>query len=107
MQASSSTSTVRAAVPADIPALAALWYEKMVILSQTDRRFTLVADAQSRWSEAALTWLADSGCAVFAAESQARVVGYIVGRIETAPPGLMPEQVGVITELALDAHSYQ
>ena len=101
------TSTIRAAIPADIPALAALWYEKMVIQSQMDRRFMLLPDAQSRWSEAARMWLTDTHYAVLAAESDARVVGYAVGRIEPAPPGLLPDQLGVIQEFALDAHSYQ
>src|SRR5262245_23817939 len=107
MQASSRTSTVRAATPADIPALAALWYEKMVIQSQTDRRFALMPNAQSRWAEAAHRWLADASFAVLVAESDARVVGYTVGRIDSAPPGLLPERLGIIQELALDAHSYQ
>jgi hypothetical protein len=107
MQASSRASIIRAATPTDIPALAALWYEKMVIQSQMDRRFALMPDAQSRWSEAVRLWLADSTYRVLAAEAEARVVGYAVGRIESAPPGLLPEQLGVIQELALDAHSYQ
>jgi len=107
MQSSNKSPVVRAAISADLSTLAALWHEKMVIQSQTDRRFTLASDAQRRWSEAAATWLTASDHAVFAAEADGRLVGYIIGWVEAAPPGLLPERFGVVGELALDAHRYQ
>ena len=42
--------TVRPAKPNDIPALAQLWLEKMVLVAQSDSRFKLLPDAADQWS---------------------------------------------------------
>ena len=43
--------------------------------------------------------------ALFAAERDGELIGYIVGWLQPMP-GLVPEQIGLITEIALDAHGY-
>lgn len=91
----------RVATPADIPALVDLWHERALLLE-----LPLAPDARERWSAAAHVWLDDHDIAIFVAESDGQLVGYIVGRVQPALPGLIPEWNGMITEIAIDAHQY-
>ncbi|MBZ0280358.1 MAG: GNAT family N-acetyltransferase [Anaerolineae bacterium] len=95
---------IRAATTSDLPDLSRLWHEKMVIHQQLDRHVMLAPDAESRWKLAAAGWLLDQQCAVFVADVDDEVLGYIVGRIQASPPGLLPESIGFITDLTVDAH---
>ena len=98
---------IRPADQNDIPAMALLWHEKMTLQQQTDRRFRLAANGRSLWMAAASGWLDDEGYRVYVADRDSEIVGYIVGRIEAAPPGLLPDRLGVIVEIAVGVHSYQ
>lgn len=98
---------IRFATRNDIPTLANLWVEKMVLIAQADPRVKLAGDALTQWSSAALDWLSDERCIVYIAEQQDSVLGFAIGWIQTAPPGTIPEHIGVITELTLDMHQYQ
>ncbi|MDZ7380035.1 MAG: GNAT family N-acetyltransferase [candidate division KSB1 bacterium] len=99
--------TVRSADPADIPEMARLWYEKMVLQQQFDRRFALLPDGQVRWMAEVANWLANSDCAIYVAERGGDVVGFIIAWVKAGPPGLSPEQIGVITDMVIDAHGQQ
>lgn len=101
------TVTIRRVEPGDLPAVAALWHERMLLQQQADRRLTLAADAQARWRAAAAGWLADPRCLMIAAEREGLLVGYAVGWLRDAPPGLLPERLGVVSEMHVGAHSYQ
>ena len=81
--------------------LAALWQEKAVLAA--DPRVTA---ARERWIAAAAGWLDDARCGLFVAERDGQIVGYIAGWIQPHP-GILGDALGMITELALDAHSYQ
>lgn len=98
---------IRAATPADIPELTHLWYEKMVILQQFDSRFAMMADGRERWEMAVETWLSNPACAIYVAEIESSLVGYVIGWIHAAPPGMFPEQMGFISEMVVDAHSHE
>ena len=98
---------IRAAAPGDIPGMARLWQEKTVVQQQTDRRYRLAPDAEARWSQAVAAWLDDAHVAVFVAERQSELVGYVVVRSQASPPGLLPEQVGVVVDMAVGLHSNQ
>jgi L-amino acid N-acyltransferase YncA len=102
-----SASMIRPATPADVPAMALLWHEKMTIQQQTDRRVQLAPNAQEEWSQAMCGWLEDSCYAVYVAERGGTLVGYAVGRIQDNPPGLRPARIGTVIEMAVGAHSYQ
>jgi GNAT superfamily N-acetyltransferase len=91
---------IRAAVSTDLPQLAQIWQEKIVL--QADSRFT---PAAQRWIASASAWLTDPRCVVLTAEADGQPVGYAVGWIQPMS-GLEGDAVGVITELAIDAHSY-
>lgn len=95
--------TIRAARATDIPALSRLWHEKMVL--HADHRTAPAPDAAQVWASAAEAWLDDTRCGFFAAVRDETPVGYIVGQIQPMP-GVAPGQVGLITDLALDAHGY-
>lgn len=99
--------TIRSAAPTDLPQMASLWHEKAVLQHQVDRRFTLLPDGPARWSEAAAGWLASDQYRVLAAEREEAIIGYIVGMIEAAPPGLTPERVGLVVELVINVHVQQ
>ncbi len=98
---------IRAAAPGDIPGMARLWQEKMVVQQQTDHRYRLAPDAVTRWSQAVAQWLEDAQAAVFVAERESELVGYLVARRQASPPGLLPEQVGMVADMAVGLHSDQ
>lgn len=95
--------TVRAARATDLSALAHLWHEKMVL--NADRRSAPAPDGRDAWAAAAQDWLNDQRCGFFAAEQNGVLVGYAVGWLPPMP-GVIPAQIGLITDLALDMHGY-
>jgi hypothetical protein len=99
--------TIRTATPTDIPAMAKLWQEKMILQQQFDRRYGLLPDSDARWSAAAARWLDDDCCRMVVAVRENCAVGYIIGWIQNSPPGLTPEQIGVVTDMTVGLHSYQ
>ena len=54
---------------------------------------------------AAAEWLGDARCGFFSAENEGGLVGYIAGWL-LPMPGVTPGQIGLVTEIALDAHGY-
>lgn len=95
--------TIRTATETDLPALAHLWHEKMLL--QAHPRTTLTPNARSEWVNAATRWLVDARCGFFAAERDGELIAYMVGWLQPLP-GQSPQQLGWVTELAIDAHGY-
>jgi ribosomal protein S18 acetylase RimI-like enzyme len=92
----------RPATPADIPVLVEFWYER-ALLQQT----RLAADARERWTRAALKLLESRDAAMFVGlDGEEQLIGYVTCQIQPSPPGTLPEQQGVIGEIAIDAHHY-
>lgn len=98
---------IRSANAADIPKIAMLWHEKMILQQQSDRRLALLPDAPARWSSAAGEWLNNDCCRMNVALRDDEIVGYIIGWIQSSSPGLSPERIGVITDISVGVHSYQ
>ena len=98
---------IRPASGDDLPGIAALWRERMTLRQQTDSRFVIAPDGASTWMKNAAGWLANPDYAIYVADLDATMVGYIVARIEDSPPGLLPTKIGVVVEMAVGAHSYQ
>ncbi len=96
--------TIRAANAADLPALAQLWHEKLIL--QADQHTLPAPDAREQWVEAARVWLDDPRCGIFAAERDGSLIGCVVGWVQPMI-GVTPGQIGLITQIALDAHRYQ
>jgi ribosomal protein S18 acetylase RimI-like enzyme len=98
---------IRRATSSDLPRLAELWQEKMILLQQSDPRFASFSGDPAAWSKGACDWLESDPFAIFVGEHGAQIVGYVVGWKQPglfAPPA---EQIGVITDFALDTHTYQ
>ena len=95
--------TIRAATVTDLSTLALLWHEKLVL--QADHRLVPAPNARDLWIEAAQGWLDDARCGFFAAERDGDLVAYAVGWLQPMP-GVVPTHIGLITEIAIDAHGY-
>jgi ribosomal protein S18 acetylase RimI-like enzyme len=85
--------------------MAQLWHEKAQLQQQVDRRLTLLHDAEVRWSAAAQRWLNDANHRIYVAQRGDALVGYIVGAIESGPPGFAPEHIGAVIDLTVGLHS--
>ncbi len=100
------TILIRAATPADLPTLSALWYEKMILTVSGDRRFALNAESRLRWEQRAAEWLSNPMCGFLTAQRDQRAVGYLIGWMQPAPAVISDPYIGIITEMVVDAHQY-
>lgn len=98
---------IRPAASNDLSQMVVVWYEKMIIQQQTDRRLRVSANGQSEWMQAVGGWMQNSDYACYVATHHDVVVGYTIGRIQNSPPGLSPAQIGVVIEMSVGVHSYQ
>lgn len=96
---------VRLAATNDLVALADIWYENKVLNQQADTGLSLLPDAKNRWLQAAGYALADARCRMWLVSRDATIQGYVTVWLHDMPPGFTPEQVGCITEMALDLHT--
>ncbi len=90
----------------DLSMLSGIWHEKLTILAGADKRYMPTSDAGARWLEAAMLWLSDETCAMFVACADDRPIGYALGAVQSAPPGLSYPLMGAITQMAIDPHGY-
>jgi hypothetical protein len=97
---------IRPATNDDLAPMSALWYEKAVMLSQQDRRWRLGEQGRADWERQAAGWLRDEKCGVRVAQDGDAIVGYAIGWIQSAPPGMAFESFGMVSDLAIDAHTY-
>lgn len=82
-----------------------MWSEAAIQLVKLDPRQRLAPNAEQVWEKAAEAWLQRSEVAVFVAVIDQNPIAYIVGQIEAARPGFVPERIGVVSELAVDFHA--
>ena len=95
---------IRPATLADLTAASQLWHERVCLLQQTDGLIQLRADAMIAWQREAGKWLAVDDCAVFVAEAQGELTGYIAVIVCAGEAGLNPERVGRLLSMAIDLH---
>jgi len=96
---------VRLAAPNDLIELADMWYENKAIQQQSDGRVTLVADAKSKWIAEAQLWLKNTRCSIWVASRGGNFVGYLIAWLQDMPPGVQPNCVGCVTDMAVDPHN--
>jgi GNAT superfamily N-acetyltransferase len=96
--------TVRVATPNDLIGLADMWCENRVIQQQSDARVTLLPGAKARWIAEAAAWLNDVRCSIWVANRGAALSGYLIAWLQDMPPGVQPNRVGCITDMAVDPH---
>lgn len=95
---------IRAAVKGDLPRMAAIWHEKTLLQQQFTPNLRLLPDARDRWAEAVGSWLDAPDDRVWVGEDQTALTGYLIARIQDAPPGWDPPRHGVIVDLGVDMH---
>lgn len=100
------TVIVRPANSSDLPDLSRLWYEKTILQLQTDRRWKLASDAQVSWSAQVAEWIMDDQYCVLIGARGNQIAGFMVGRLQTAPPGLLPKTVGAVIDITIDVHGH-
>lgn len=66
-----------------------------------DSRFQLAPQAEKRWTEALSSWLKDDDYRILVAEAKGRLVGYIIGTINSSPPVLLPPQFGFVSDICV------
>lgn len=96
---------IRPASPTDPPHLTALWQERAVLLRQSDPRIAPHLPPPEGWQTRLAERLKASGAAVFVIEDGDQPpFGYVITEVERAPD--TDSALGVIREMALDAHTY-
>ncbi len=95
---------IRLARLSDLPAAAELWFDRINLLQQADRRIKLLPDARGNWSTAAACWISDERTSFWVAERDGALLGFAVVRLASGVPGLQPQQRGVLLEMVIDLH---
>lgn len=95
---------IRCARAADLEAAAELWYERMAMLRESARWIEFAPDAIDCWRNRAVNWIEDDDCAFFVAETHGKIIGLTVVTASEGSPGLYPDRVGILMELAVDLH---
>lgn len=96
---------IRRAQHSDLPDLSNIWHSKISFQQQIDRRLTLAENAQQKWIEHLGRMLNEERSRVWVVELQSSVVGYLIAMLHDLPPGLYPESIGYIPDMALDIHN--
>jgi ribosomal protein S18 acetylase RimI-like enzyme len=97
---------VRPATTEDADALVKLWHPIMQERAQFDRRLKLSTDAPTLWKKELQAWLNREDVAVFVAQNEEKLVGYVVGWILERPIFLLQERYGYISDLGVDGHAH-
>lgn len=96
--------TVRPARSGDLPQLARLWHEQMIIQQQIDTRLRSGDQHPDHWLTAVQSWIDAPDRAFFAAHRQAEAVGFILACVQRFPPGAAPQVLGIVADLVVDLH---
>lgn len=95
---------IRQARQSDIAAAAQLWFERMSLLRETDTSRVLAQDAIQAWANQAHLWIKSNEYAFFVGEIHGEIVGLLIVSMRENPSWLLPRQLGVIVEMAVDLH---
>lgn len=94
----------RRAEAADLDGLTAIWQETAETLSKLDSRYRIAPNGADRWGAAFLNGLDDPDRCSIVALRRGTLIGYMIGVVQPNLPGLLPEQIGIVSELAVDSH---
>lgn len=84
--------------PDDLPAMMALWRERMLIISQSTPHLRRHIQAEADHLAQLMTWLSDERAMIRCAKQNNALIGYMVG--------VWRDNTLVISDMALDAHTY-
>ena len=91
---------IRSATQFDIPCLTALWEERLLVISQSDPRFSEIQTKRVAWLSEITRKITEEDSIVYVAGlATNHIVGYITGHMHQ-------DGYGVIEEIALDSHAY-
>jgi GNAT superfamily N-acetyltransferase len=96
--------TIRPARSSDLPQLAHLWHEHLILRQQTDTRLRLADGASESWAAAAATWLDAEDRVLLVAHNDAEALGFIMASAQHFPPGALPGVLGIVVDLVVDLH---
>lgn len=88
----------------DLEGAAQLWRDRVALLQQTDPAFRLLPDSAASWRAEAERWIADDQVGFFVATVDGALVGLVAVTVVAGKPGLDPERVGAVLEMAVDLH---
>ncbi len=97
--------TVRLATANDLIGLSEMWYENKAIQQQSDARVTINVGAKAKWIADATLWLSNARCSIWMASRNDNLAGYLIAWLQDMPPGVQPDCVGCITDMAVDPHT--
>ena len=95
---------IRLAKSSDVRSAAQLWFDRITLLQQTDRRIKLLPDAREHWSAAATRWTSDERTRFWVAEHRGTLVGFAVVQFAPGEPGMQPHRRGLLLEMVVDLH---
>ncbi len=95
---------MRRAEAADLDGLSLIWQETAETLSRLDIRYRVAPDGAAQWRAAFLKALDDPNRCCIVAVRRGTVIGYMIGAVQPNAPGLLPEQIGMVIEMAVDSH---
>ena len=96
--------TIRPATPNDAERLSLIWRESMDTLTRLDPRVQVAPDGTDRWREAFLVDLRRADRHTVIAARGLKVVAAMTGAILPNTPGMLPERIGAVILLIVDAH---
>ena len=96
--------TVRPASSDDAERLALIWRESMDTLTRLDSRVQVAPDGTDRWREAFLIELRRADRHTIIALRGTHMVAAMTGAIVANAPGLLPERIGAVVMLIVEAH---
>jgi ribosomal protein S18 acetylase RimI-like enzyme len=95
--------TIREARRQDIPAITALWQEMMDFHRAQDARFRFAANAPREFEKHILATLRSRDALILVAESEGKVVAYVLGEVHTRKPLYPVGRYGFISDLSVQA----
>ncbi len=95
---------IRFATADDVDGALAIWQETAETRARLDSRYRVASDGLARWRAAFLSGLAEPNRCTAVALRRGALIGYMIGVVQPNLPALLPEQIGVLLELAVDSH---
>ena len=95
---------IRPAQSSDLESASQLWFDRMNLLQQTDWQIKLLPAAKDAWRSKARSWIADETVHFLVSEQGERLIGLIAVGVAEGMPGLHPQRMGVLLDMAVDLH---
>ena len=95
---------IRLAKSSDVRSAAQLWFDRITLLQQTDRRIKLLPDAREHWSAAATRWTSDDADKILGVNIAGHLLASPSSIFAPGEPGMQPHRRGLLLEMVVDLH---